>query len=42
MELLVLVLALLAVNAALLVGWGVDSREPGWSWDPSGHRAHRS
>lgn len=41
MELLVLLLALLAVNAALLLGWGADSREPGWSWDPAGHRRSR-
>lgn len=39
MELLVLLLALLAVNAALLLGWGADSREPGYSWDPG--VAHR-
>ena len=38
MELLVIVLVLLAVNGALLLGWGADSREPGYSWDPAGHR----
>jgi hypothetical protein len=41
MELLVLLLILLAVNAALLLGWGVDSREPGYSWDPAGDRRRR-
>jgi hypothetical protein len=38
MAALVILLALLAVNAALLLGWGADSREPGFSWDPVGHR----
>lgn len=38
MELLVLVLILLAANGALLLGWGADSREPGYSWDPAHDR----
>jgi hypothetical protein len=38
MELLVIVLLLLAANGALLLGWGVDSREPGYSWDPAHDR----
>lgn len=42
MELLVLLLALLAVNAALLLGWGADSREPGYSWDPGAPSASRT
>jgi hypothetical protein len=40
MELLVLLLALLAVNAMLWLGWGVDSRDnenwnPTRRWDPA-------
>ena len=38
MELLVILTILLAVNGALLLGWGADSREPGYSWDPSRER----
>ena len=38
MALLVLLLTLLAVNAALLLGWGVDTREPHNNWDPSAER----
>ncbi|HYT11057.1 MAG TPA: hypothetical protein VEL73_10405 [Mycobacteriales bacterium] len=35
MELLVLLLVLVAVNAALWLGWGVDSRD-NENWDPAG------
>ena len=38
MELLVVVLIVLAANAALLLGWGADSREPHNNWDPSAER----
>jgi hypothetical protein len=38
MELLVILLVLAAVNVALLLGWGADSREPGYSWDPTAER----
>ena len=37
MELLVLLLALIAINVALWLGWGADSRN-NESWDPSGLR----
>lgn len=33
-----MLLVLLAVNAALLLGWGADSREPGYTWDPAAER----
>jgi hypothetical protein len=38
MELLVILLVLLTVNVALLLGLGVDSREPHNNWDPSAER----
>ena len=38
MELLVLLLVLLAVNAALWLGWGVDTRD-NQNWDPAGPRS---
>lgn len=38
MELLVVVLIVLAANAALLLGWGADSREAHNNWDPSAER----
>jgi hypothetical protein len=38
MELLVLLLVLLAVNAALWLGWGVDTREPDNNWHPASPR----
>lgn len=34
MELLVLLVVLAAVNVALLLGWGVDSRD-NQNWDPA-------
>lgn len=35
MELLVLLLALVAVNVALWLGWGADSRERDNNWHPA-------
>ena len=35
MELLVLLLVLLAVNGALWLGWGTDSRESDNNWHPT-------
>jgi hypothetical protein len=35
MELLVLLLVLLAVNGALWLGWGADTRERDNNWNPA-------
>lgn len=38
MELVVILLGLLALNGAVLLGRGVDSREPHNNWNPSAER----